>query len=263
MKIVYLDIETAPNIAYVWGMWDQNIGLDMLKAEWSILSFSYMWDTDKDKEVKYFDTRAKTDYEDDKDLLTELWKVLDEADVVVAHNGKRFDVPKINARFLAHDMGPPSPYRVVDTLKIAKSVFSFTSNKLEYLSDKLLPANKKKLKHKNFPGFMLWKECMAGNEKAWKEMEAYNRMDVIALKALYNKLISWSKQRPSQAPFIESKDRVCPCCGSKKVQSRGYYYTNVAKYQRFWCTKCSSWSRAKQMETPKEVRKNMLVNVTY
>lgn len=260
-KRLFFDIETAPMLGSVWGLWEQNISLDMLEKDWYILSFSCKWDGEKD--VYYFDQRDAKDIENDKELLKKLWKFLDEADEVVAQNGKKFDVPKVNARFILNDMLPPSPYRVVDTLQMAKRNFAFTSNKLEYLSEKLLPPSKRKLKHKKFPGYSLWKECLKGNEQAWKEMEAYNRMDTIALELLYKKLLPWSKGKPNQAVYIDTTKKCCTHCGSSKVQSKGWHYTNTTKYQRFVCKSCGGYSRGKEMHTEKEVRKEMLVPTTY
>lgn len=261
IKRLFLDIETAPMLGSVWGLWDQNISLDMLEKDWYIISFSALWDGEK--QVHYFDQSQEPDIENDKKLLDKLWAFLDEADEVVAQNGKRFDIPKINARLIMNGYKPPSPYRIVDTLQIAKRNFAFTSNKLEYLSDKLLPSNKKKLKHKKFPGYSLWKECLLGNKEAWKEMELYNKMDVISLQALYKKLLPWGKQKPNQAVYIDSNKKCCTHCGSTKLQSKGWVYTNVSKYQRFVCKSCGGYSRSKQMETSSEVRKEMLVPVTY
>src|ERR1700722_8562944 len=97
-KILTLDIETAPFESYTWGLWDQNIGLNQIKEETSILSIAAKWLGDS--KVFYQDTsgRGPKRVRDDKALLKAIWTLLDTADIVVAQNGAAFDVKRINAR---------------------------------------------------------------------------------------------------------------------------------------------------------------------
>ena len=44
-KVLLLDIETAPMLARVWGLWKQNIGLSMVEADWHVLSCDRDWET--------------------------------------------------------------------------------------------------------------------------------------------------------------------------------------------------------------------------
>lgn len=64
------------------------------------------------------------------------------------------------------------------------------------MTDKLC-ARFKKSAHKKFPGFELWKQCLARNKEAFKEMEQYNKMDVLSLEELYTKISPWDKGFPS------------------------------------------------------------------
>lgn len=258
-KTLILDIETAPVLGNVWGMWKQNLGLEMIEKDWYILSFSAKWLGSSNRDIHYFDQKDADDIEDDRLILEALWVLLDEADVVVAHNGRRFDVPKINTRFLTNKMEVPSPYRVVDTLDIVKRNFKFTSNKLEYLTEIL--CKKKKLKHQKFPGFSLWKECMNGNEKAWEEMKRYNIRDVVSLEELYLYLRPWNKSQPNSGAYSNKHDMCCSKCGSNRLVSRGYYYTQVGKYQRFKCKDCGGWSRDRKSHKTKEQREFMLTSI--
>jgi len=217
-KVLLVDIETAPIVAYVWGLYDQNIGLEMIVEDWAVLSFSAKW-LDK-PEIIYHDNRDKENPRDDKDLLKIIHSLMDEADVLITQNGKRFDIPKLNSRFIAHGMQPPSSYRVIDTLRIAKANFAFTSNKLAYMTDKLCTFYKK-LTHKEFPGFDLWKQCLAGNKKAWKEMEEYNVHDVLSMEELYKLLAPWDKTINFN---VYSDDFVNRCtCGNTEYRPSGYH----------------------------------------
>lgn len=257
MKVLVFDVETAPIIAHVWGLWENNVALNQIVSDWHLLSWSAKWLDDK--KVMYMDQRNKKNIEDDKDLLKGIWKLLDEADVVITQNGKKFDVKKLNARFVMHGMQPPSSFKHIDTLVIAKKYFAFTSNKLEYMTAKLC-TKYKKLKHKKFPGHELWNECLKGNKEAWKEMELYNKHDVLSLEELYYKLIPWDNSINFNL-YSESTDHVCKC-GSKDLIKKGYAYTAVSKFQRYKCKECGTESRDRVNLFSKSKRKSLKTRVT-
>jgi hypothetical protein len=186
-KVLVVDIETKPMTAKVWGLYDQNISLNQLVDEGGIFSWSAKWLGTS--EVMYKD--VKGDMKKEKQLLKPLWKLMDEADIIIGQNSNKFDIKKLNAKFLEYKLGSPSPYRKIDTLVMAKRNFSFVSNKLEWMSKKFCKL--KKLAHSKFPGFMLWDECGNGNPLAWKEMELYNKMDVEATEELFLVLSEFEK----------------------------------------------------------------------
>lgn len=237
-KVLFLDIETSPLLGQVWQLFDQNISLNQLEKDWFILAFATKWLGEK--EITYFDSRNSKDIENDKPLLKELWKLLDEADIVVGHNSNKFDIKKINARFVLNGMKPPSSYKKIDTLVLAKKHFNFTSNKLEYLADKL-NVKYKKLKHAKFQGHELWKQCLLGNMDAWAEMEKYNKNDVLALEELYDKLKPWDSTIDFNL-YSDSEENVCKC-GSTEFVKYGYAYLSAGKYQRYQCKSCGHETR--------------------
>lgn len=245
-KILLLDIETSPAIVYVWRFWQENVSAKQVLEHPFIMSFAAKW-LDSD-EMFYAESRT----ENDKALITLLCSLLDKADIVVAHNGNRFDLPKIKGRALVHHINPPSPYKMVDTYRIAKKEFGFPSNSLEYLSNALdLPI--KKGGHKKYPGFELWLECLRKNDEAWAEMKHYNIQDVYALEALYLRLRPWATTHPNVAVFQEAGpaplevDPQCVKCGSASTQWRGYTFTNTGQYHRYSCNDCGGWSRTRYM----------------
>lgn len=254
-KILLYDIETAPILGYVWSLWDQNVGLNQIKSDWYVLSWSAKWLGDPPSKVMYADQRKAKDIENDKPILKKLWKLLDEADVVVTQNGKSFDEKKLNARFVLHGMPPPSSSQHIDTKRIAKKYFAFTSNKLEYMTDKLCKKYKK-LKHAKFSGFSMWKECLAGNIKAWKEMEKYNKYDVLSLEELYLKLQPWDNTLNVNLFTPDDAELQCSC-GSTEFKKNGYKYTSVGKYQRYKCLECGSESKDRVNLLSKEKRKKL------
>lgn len=253
-KVLLFDIETAPILSYVWSLWDQNISLNQIHSDWYVLSWSAKWLGAPDKSIMYMDQRKAKNIEDDSRILRGLWKLLDEADVVITQNGVSFDQKKLNARFIINGFKPPSSFRHIDTKQIAKKKFGFTSNKLEYLTNKLCKKYKK-LKHAKFAGFELWTECLAGNVKAWKEMELYNKHDVLSLEELYTKLSPWDN-RVDFNVYSDSTVHTCKC-GSKSFVKNGFFFTTIAKYQRYKCTSCGSEARDRRNLLSKEKKASL------
>ncbi len=253
-KVLIFDIETAPLLGYVWQLFDQNVALNQIHTDWYVLSWSAKWLGASEKDVMYADQRNAKDIEDDSGILRKIWKLLDEADVVITQNGKKFDVKKLNARFIQHGFNPPSSYRHIDTLQIAKRHFGFTSNKLAYMTDKLC-TKYKKLDHAKFSGFELWKQCLAGNKAAWAEMEKYNKYDVLSLEELYTKLRPWDKSINFNV-YSEELELVCSC-GSVEFVKNGFRYSNTAKQQRLICKDCGAEHIEPTNLLSKEKRKSL------
>jgi DNA polymerase elongation subunit (family B) len=176
----------------------------------------------------------KKDKENDKDLIEDLHALFDEADILIAHNGDRFDIRKANARFIMQGLKPPSPYKSIDTLKAARRFFHFQSNKLDDLGQYL--GCGRKLPH---TGFDLWKRCMAGERGAWKTMREYNMHDVELLERVYEKLKPYISNHPDLTIYTD--DPGCPTCRSTRVQRRGFLVARKRKYRRYHCQNCGSW----------------------
>lgn len=253
-KVLIFDIETAPILGHVWGLWENNVALNQIVSDWHVLSWSAKWLHDGPDKVMYQDQRHAKNVEDDKEILKTIWNLLDEADVVITQNGISFDKKKINARFIINGFQPPSSYKHIDTKVIASRHFGFTSNKLEYMTDKL-NVKYKKLKHNKFPGHEMWKECLKGNIEAWKEMEEYNTYDVLALEELYYKLIPWDNSINFNL-YHDDEDHVCKC-GSTTFIKNGFYYTSAGKYQKHKCKTCGAEHRDKENLFSKEKRASL------
>lgn len=253
-KVLLFDIETAPIMAHVWGLWDNNVALNQVVSDWHVLSWSAKWLDDPPSKVMYADQRNAKNIEDDKAILQEIWNLLDKADVVITQNGKNFDIKKLNARFILQGFQPPSSVKHIDTKIIASKVFGFTSNKLEYMTDKLC-TQYKKLKHTKFPGHEMWNQCLKGNLEAWKEMETYNKYDVLALEELYNKLIPWDNSLNFNL-YHDDVYHVCKC-GSTTFIKNGFYYTSSGKFQKHKCKQCGAEHRDKENLFSKEKRASL------
>lgn len=253
VKILVLDIETTPLVSYTWGIWDQNVGLNQIVHDWSVLSFAAKW-LDSDK-IYYADTRNEKNKRNDKKLLKQIWKLIDEADFICGQNSKSFDVKKLNARFILNGMKPPSSFRHIDTMRISKKHFAMTSNKLEYLSKKLNTKHSK-LSHHEFSGFELWKECLAGNKKAFIELEKYNIEDILSTEELYKKLVPWETSINFNS-FHNDEKSICTC-GNENFKKNGTVHTNLGRYQRFVCTSCGKEHVDRTNLLTKEKKKSIL-----
>lgn len=247
---ILLDVESAPNMAYVWGVWKQNVQHEMMINRGYIMCATVK--VLGESQCYYYETRT----EDDSEVVKALMEWLSLADIVIAHNARKFDVPLIRARAIVHGMTPPSPYKVIDTLDIAKKEFRFVRNTLQNLAEELNCTPKDT--HDKFPGFSLWSECIKGNDEAWEEMKLYNIEDVITLEEVYLKLRPWDTQHPNITSEDDSEQSKCPKCGCVHLERRGYYHTNAGKYQKYQCKKCGGWSSSRYTENSNKVRRALL-----
>lgn len=219
-KVLLLDIETAPILGNFWRMWSEVRNIDQVLCDWYILSFGYKWLGTPESDVKVMSLRDYKGYrpgsENDKALMQDVHKLLCEAEYVIAHNGDNFDIKKINTRFLLNQIPPPTPYRSIDTNKIAKRAFGFTSNKLDFLARVLL--NDRKIKH---DGLELWQSVLRGDNEAWDKMIEYNAYDVVLLEKVYLKLRAWDHMHPNMNLTTSNDNMSCNVCNSHNVQPTG------------------------------------------
>jgi hypothetical protein len=250
---LFLDIETAPLRSYTWRLWKQDIPTAAIISDWFCISWSGKW-ANSDSVYSQVLTREEVLMEDDNRIISTLWMLLGQADVVCTHNGERFDIPRIRSRFLVNGLPPTRPYLQIDTLKVVKKEFGFSSNKLDYIAQVLgIPG-------KIPTGLDLWIRCMNGDEVALKQLEEYNRNDVIVLENVYLKLRPFIKTHANFNLWSDSNEPVCPHCGSKNIIAEtGGYYTQTAQYNLHKCLDCGAISRERKTVIPRE--KTILVSI--
>ena len=231
MKILFLDLETSPNLAFVWGLWQQNVSINQLMESTEVICFGARWHGKKEVIFKSLHHHGK------KAMLDELHKLMEEADVLVGWNSAAFDSKHIKREFIENGYLPPSPYKEMDLMRVVKSQFKFPSNKLDCVAQTLGVGAK--VQHS---GFDLWVKCMADDKKAWAEMKEYQIQDVNLLIDLYEILKPWIKNHP-HAALHEGVEGGCSNCASTKLQRRGQARTITATYQRFQCMDCGKWLR--------------------
>lgn len=240
-RILALDIETSPIVGYSWGLYDVTIGLNQIHTDWSILAWAAKWVGED--EIFYADTSKQRNKRDDVKMLKGIHKLLSKADVVLTQNGKSFDIPKLNARFIEHGFDPLPNLEHIDTKRLAKKRFKFTSNSLEYLC-KVLKTKHQKLKHERFPGFDLWREFLAGNPDAAADMRKYNEHDVMALEEVYLKLRPWGVN-VDLSKYTKDQGPTCSVCTSHNLNRYGFAYKGQGKFQRYRCGDCGASVRGK------------------
>ena len=237
LKILLLDIETAPNVVYTWGLYNQNIAINQIDRPGYTLCWSAKWLGDDT--VHFSSIRKGKDA-----MLNRIHRMLGEADVVVTYNGKKFDIPTLNREFILNGLPPPAPYKHIDLYQVVKSTFRFVSNKLDWICRQLEIGSQ--MEHK---GHELWVGCMSGDKDDWKVMEAYNRQDVKLLEDAYLVIRPWIYSHPSYAAV--SGDVRCPKCGGYHLQRRGHTITAVHKYPRYQCQDCGGWARGNKTLLPR------------
>lgn len=242
-KTGFFDIETAPLIGYAWQMWDTNIIKRTGGGYMLCFAIKYQG-TDKVEwyGLNSFPKPAKGKHRDFY-LVQKLWEMLAEVDVIVAHNGDNFDLKVSKQRMIVNGLPPLPPTRTTDTLKIARQVFKFPSNKLNELGIEFNVG--KKLPHN---GFEVWEGCMAGDPEAWDVMRRYNKQDVILLERVYDKVLPWAKSYPNMNVYNGTAK--CPRCQSNRIVRAGKWYmlSSPIQYQRHLCNDCHGYFKGERLE---------------
>lgn len=229
-RVLFFDTETSPLKGYAWRPFDTD--LVKITEDWHFLSAAWKWQGSKTIECVTSQGAPSDDYQ----IAAALQDCFDQADVVVAHNAKKFDIRKANARMAWWGLDPPSHYRVVDTLILARQHFAFTFNRLDDLCQNLDIGQK--LPH---TGFAMWEGCMADDPKAWKLMERYNKHDVRILEKLYEALTPWNPSHPNLALVAEKPDACPRCLKQGTLIVRGYRHNQVTSRAQFQCTNCRGY----------------------
>lgn len=237
-RILYMDIETAPMLAYVWQAKTDYIGTHQFTHDFFMLSWAAKFDDRKTVRSGVLNSSEARGQQDAR-IVSDLADVLREADIVVGHNLNSFDIPKINSRLLLNQLEPLGPIRTIDTLTLARRSFKLASNKLDYLAQLLGVGGKLTT------GFDLWRRCYMGDTKALAQMVRYNRNDVVIQEKVYESLLPYLKGVPRIAEPVSGDDRGCPYCGADTLVRRGSYTTNASTFQRWYCKPCRRYTRSR------------------
>lgn len=241
LRILFVDIETSPILGFTFGLYETNV-IHVVRNT-HMMSFSWKWSDENTIHVHSLPDYGlyKRDKYDDTELIKDLHALMESAHVIVAHNGDKFDIKMANARFIEKGLKPLYKQQSIDTLKLAKKRFKFTSNKLTDLAKYAGFGSKK-----DTGGIQLWIDCLNGDKKAWKKMCNYNKHDVYLLEKIYHWLEPWSELGYNLNVFNESSWS-CPKCGSHNITKKSSFrFTQTGKYQRYVCKACNREFQGKQ-----------------
>lgn len=223
-------------------MYEQNVA--KVIREPYIITVAWKWLGEKKTHVMSLPNFPlyKKNKRSDKELVEKLWKLFDEADIIIAHNGNSFDQKWTYARFLVNGMLPPSPAKYIDTKLVAKGKFRFNSNSLNNLG-KYLGLGEKI----DTGGIDLWTDCIELDKpSAWNLMCRYNKQDVVLLEKVYLAILPYITNHPN-LNLLSATTHNCPNCGCDKLQKRGLAYTRTSVSQRYVCTKCGAWGQGNKI----------------
>lgn len=244
-RILTIDIETRPIEARTWGLWGQNIGINQITNPGGLLCFAGKFHGERK-------IHFASEWEDgEKGMARALFRLFDEADVVMGWNSDKFDVRWIQAQFLKNGMGKPSSFAKVDLMKSVKKQVYLPSYKLDFVAQWLGIGQKVRT-----GGFDLWSDVLAGDEKARNKMRRYNVGDTKLTEAVFDKLNErgWVLGLPNAS--VEGGECCTnPTCQSERLQRRGYAVTKARRYARFQCLDCGTWSQAVHSEPGSAKRK--------
>lgn len=248
MQLLLIDIETAPHKVYAWGLWGQDISIDKIVEPGYTMCWAAKW---YKKKGVIFDSIHKSKPEN---MVKNAHDLIDQADAVIHYNGTRFDIPTLNQEFILHGLTPPSPVTQIDLLHTARKKFRLPSNKLDYVARHL--GLEGKVKH---VGMELWKGCMDGDDKCWRDMERYNKRDVTLLEEVYDRLLPWIDNHPNRGLWDGDSRLTCTNCGGKNLTKQGTRRSKTNTYQQYQCQDCGSWNRSRKNNTPKATNEGTLV----
>jgi len=232
--------EVKSNKVLLWDL--ETGGINALQADLGfVLVFGWKWLGSNKvhtwKVSDYPNWFSKESGINDKPLLKDIVKIMESADLLVAHYGDKFDRRFFQGRCAIHNLSPPPPTKQRDTWRIAKTAFKFGSNRLANLAETLDLGEKKHQKtHDEWPGW--WFKAMAGNENAINAMAVYCAQDVKTLEQVYLRIRQYDNPHPA---LFDDRTR-CSVCGSE-VEYNGTAHVGVYTYNRYQCLECGRWGR--------------------
>lgn len=239
-KVLIWDLECTPLIAYSYGpMWQTNLIEIIEYSRIYSVSFKYYGE----KKIHFRGLKDypgfKKDPKNDKELVTEIYNLIKDCDISVAHNGDKFDIKQLKTRAAFHGLNPLPIQKTVDTCKILKTQFSLPSNSLDSACQFFGLQRKKPSDQKGWI-----KQMEEGDLKVWAKIKKYNDQDVLIGEELYKRIKSWDTKHPNVA-LIAGEIGNCPRCGKDGLKKEGHDYNQTGMVQQYSCRLCKAWSRGK------------------
>ena len=261
-KILLYDLETSMIKAYVWSIWNTNVNINSIIEDWYVICWSAKWlgtDTMINSSVH---TEGRMGYERTRDneaaVILKLWKLVDEADILIAYNGKKFDRKKMNAKFLEYELPEPSPYKVIDPMLIVKGNFALTSNKMDFVTKYIDSNDEGKLT----TNLQLWIDAMNDDTIALDRMQEYCDEDINVLERVYMAVRHWDKNAPNLALHYDDNTPRCNSCASTDLRPipNKTHNTGLSRFSIVRCGNCQKILRDRVNLLSKEKRDSLLMN---
>ena len=229
-RVLTLDIETAPALAFVWQLFDVTVSVSQIVEPSRVLCYAGKWLGDKR-------TTCVSEFHDGKKVMVQtMWDMLNEADIVVGYNHVRFDIPHMNREFMLAGLVPPSPVQHIDLLTVMRRNFKMMSNKLGYVTDAVGLETKL-----DTGGQALWNQVMAGDRAAWDKFRRYNIQDVVITEQLFTLLAPWIKS--PHAGLWTGDMSSCYACGSTRLVAHGVTRSKTMAWPLTQCADCGAWNK--------------------
>lgn len=232
-KILIFDIETKPVLAWIWRVGNKiRIDHDQIKRgdRFDIICICWKWLHERETHALDWGIKAQ----DSTAMIEKFTKVVESADIVVAHNGDQFDIKQLNTQRLLHDQAPISWPTSEDTLKQFRKHFAFPSYKLDYLAKTLVGGGKNPMK------FQDWIDIVENKDPiSLAKMVRYCKNDVRQLAMVFEKAEKHMAPRASRTNIIEAPKAACKLCGSMRTKSKGLKYLATGVKQRRQCMSCT------------------------
>lgn len=236
-NILFFDIETLPMLIFAWELGKQVVGYKNIYKERQVACIGYAWNDGPIQilELDYdnYDLHQR-DNDADRMMIDRFVAVSREADLVVGHNLKSFDVSVLRSRIIKHQLPDFVPFLIDDTYRSLADV-GFSSHKLDYMTGFLgLPP-------KEDHPYEMWLDVVTKVPGAFDKMKVYCMGDVDRTRQLYERVRPYLKSSLNRAVFVNDP-KVCPNCGAKDTLiHRGFRYTLTGKYPRYECKSCHTF----------------------
>ena len=252
LRTLGVDLETTGALGWTYDIFKGR--MHHIEFDPMIMCFSWGW-YDRTKPMKkhrgkVHNEMVKIKFEDivlkgglkarneEERIVRIAWKLLDEADEVMAFNGDRFDDKVLIAAFMRFRMGMPSPYNTIDPFKMSK-VGRFVSHSLANLCRSLGIPGKAEITHSS-----TWRGVIDGDRKSKKLMKIYNDLDVVRMFDVFEIVFAYAKTKlKTNMSAFRNGAFCCPYCGSYSLQSRGAQTYGTGTFRWYYCNDCRRWPK--------------------
>lgn len=252
-NILFFDVEVMASLVLAFPRFQANICPEAVIEEPYMLTYAGAWGDGEVFSRKLTDSPDwEFDPKSDFELICSVWELLDKADIVIAHNAK-FDKGWFNQRCAIWGLSPPSPYKLICTLREVRKAFNLPANSLKAVTKYFELTNKL-----DSGGMDTWVRIYNGDRSAFDDMEEYNIGDIPTLRQVYKTVLPFMTSHPNVALYYSDDKPRCYKCGSSEVFDTGKFtYTGVSKFELTKCEDCGSFNSRKSNVLEKDKKSSL------